>query len=148
MAGMNKVILVGSLANNIKSGGGEGKIPFVKFTVAIPYRKKNRTTDKYETDMSFVPCTAFGSTANYITQYCSPKDKITVEGKVQQSKRTVDGKDIYSLDIIADRVNVISSANWSNDHTNYGNDNTESDTAFSADDFPPQEKLYDLDIGF
>lgn len=86
---MNKTILTGNLTRDPKRVGQA-----IKFTLAAKGYKKD----------AFIPCTAFGKTADFIEQYFNKGMKANIEGHLQDGNYEKDGQKIYTLDVIVDNI--------------------------------------------
>ena len=72
-----------------------------KFTVAIDRRTKK--DDEKQAD--FIPCTAFGKTATFVSKYFFKGSKIVILGRIQTgSYDNKDGAKVYTTDIMVDEV--------------------------------------------
>lgn len=93
---MNKCFIIGRLTKEVDFRQGEH--PVSKFTVAV-----DRKYDKDKAD--FIPCTAFGKTAEFIQKYFTKGSKIVIEGRWQTgSYENKEGQKIYTNDCIVEAV--------------------------------------------
>lgn len=102
---MNKVILIGNTTKKpelrITTAGNN----MCNFTLAVRRDYKN-ANGEYEAD--FVNCTAFGKTAELISEYCEKGDKIAVDGKFQAGLyKDKNGQNQYSVKVIIDKVTFL-----------------------------------------
>lgn len=125
---MNKVILIGRLTKDadLRFGAESGKA-VARFTIAI-----NRPMKKDEVD--FISCIAFGKTGEVIANYTQKGSQIAVEGSIRTGSYEKDGQKVYTTDVVASRVKLLSAKTQDN-HTqenNSFNDMTEvyGDTPF------------------
>lgn len=81
---MNKVVLMGRIANELELKSTQSGYDVLSFTIAVPRRMKPETTD-------FIRCTAWSKTAEFISKYFAKGRMIAVEGEIQV--RTWDGTD-------------------------------------------------------
>ena len=57
----------------------------------------------------FIPITTFGRTAELVAQHTDKGHLVSIEGRITSGKYTNDnGETIYTLDVIANRVNFLS----------------------------------------
>ena len=76
---------------------------FLKFTVAVNRRAKDSGAD-------FVGFTAFGKTAEFVSQWCTVGSKVAVQSRYQQGSYTgKEGKKVYTHDFIVDSLEKLSS---------------------------------------
>lgn len=73
---MNVVCIVGNLTNNPETGSKDGKT-YANFTVAVSRNYKN-ADGQYDAD--FIPCVAFGGTAEFIAEWFRKGQKIALSG--------------------------------------------------------------------
>lgn len=93
---MNHVAIIGRLVRDPDFRQGEH--PVSKFTVAV-----DRKYDKDKAD--FIPCTAFGKTAEFIQKYFTKGSKIVIEGRWQTgSYENKERQKIYTNDCIVESV--------------------------------------------
>ena len=93
---MNHVAIIGRLTREVDFRQGEH--PVAKITVAV-----DRKYDKDKAD--FIPCTAFGKTAEFIQKYFTKGSKIVIEGRWQTgSYENKEGQKIYTNDCIVESV--------------------------------------------
>lgn len=104
---MNKVILVGNLARDPDSKVTQTGKARALFTVAVnrPYTDQNG-----QRGADFISCIAYDRTAETVSKYLSKGRKVGVEGRLRTGSYEKDGKTVYTTEIIADRVEFLSSA--------------------------------------
>lgn len=107
MPSVNRVILVGHLGRDPESRFLPSGTAVVNFSVATTETWKDDAGEKKErTEWS--RCSAFGKTAEVITQYCKKGSLLYVEGKLNTRKYEKDGQDHYATEIRVDRVQFLS----------------------------------------
>lgn len=90
---MNKVILMGRLTREPEYRTGETNV--AKYTLAVDRRKKG--------EADFIPCVAFGRSADFADMYFHKGTKIAVTGRIQTGKYTnKDGNTVYTTDVIVE----------------------------------------------
>ena len=102
---MNNVNLIGYVVKDLELKKYEqGEL--VQFNVAInDYNHK--TKEKYT---SFIEVIAFGAKAKIYTEYLKKGSKIAIEGKLNQSSYiNSEGKKIYKVKVIAERIEFLES---------------------------------------
>lgn len=105
---MNKVFLSGRLtANPTSFASANTATANAKFDLAV-----NDSRNKNET--YFLPCIAFGPTANFTISYLKKGDFVIVEGRItRRSYTSKDGKKLYSTDIVIENLQPVSEPNRS-----------------------------------
>ena len=95
--GFNKVVLLGGLTRDpeLKQGGNT---PYLRFSLACGY-SVNRN-GQWEEATDYVPCVAFGKTAELIAQYCVKGTQLFCEGKVDIRKYQKDGQDVWDTHVL------------------------------------------------
>lgn len=92
---MNSVILAGRMTRDAEERQAKD-LTIVSFTLAVDRRTKEREAD-------FIRCTAFGSTAEFISKYFKKGDGMTVRGHIQTgSYEGKDGNTVWTTDVIVD----------------------------------------------
>lgn len=95
---MNKSILIGRLTKDPELQGKETK--YTKFTIAVDRIGKDKEAD-------FIPVTVFGKQAENAVKYLAKGRKVAIDGHIQSGSYEKDGKKIYTLEVIADRVEYL-----------------------------------------
>ncbi len=103
---LNQIVLVGRLTRNIKINKSENGKKVANISLAIPRSFKNME-GTYDTD--FIDCVAFENIAENTASYCSKGDIVGVKGRVQSRVVEKDGKKVYLMDIVAEKVTFLSS---------------------------------------
>lgn len=102
---MNKVILLGNLVADPEIRTTQAGKAVANFRIAVRRNFKNQSGE-YESD--FLPCKAFGTTADIIGKYFVKGSRILVEGSVQTSSWDKgDGTKGYSTDILVNAIDFI-----------------------------------------
>jgi single-strand DNA-binding protein len=115
---MNLVVIIGNLARDPEIRYGANNLAIAKFTVAV-----NRFSRKGGDDAGadFIRVTAFDKQAELIEKYLSKGRKVAVEGRIQTgSYEGKDGQKIYTTDVIANRVEFLSSRGEGGGSGSYG----------------------------
>lgn len=102
---MNNCSLVGRLTKDaeLRYTQGDNMTAVARFTVAIDRKGKDAGTD-------FIPCLAFGKTAEFVEKYFSKGQRIGLTGHIQTGSYTnKDGAKVYTTDVIADNVEFVES---------------------------------------
>jgi len=102
---INRVVVVGNLTRDpmfSKISTGTSK---VMFTLACNRKYK----DQEQTD--YVPCVAWGQSADYLNQYGKKGNMVAIEGRVtSRSYDDKDGRKVYVTEINCDSVQLIRTA--------------------------------------
>lgn len=94
---MNLVVIIGRLTRDVETKTNGDKT-VAKFTVAV-----DRKYDREKAD--FIPCTAFGKTAEFVEKYFHKGSKIVIEGRWQTgSYDNKEGQKVYTNDCIVEAV--------------------------------------------
>lgn len=98
---MNKVILIGRLCADPEFRQTTSGIPVCRFRIAV-----NRPKQKdQERQADFIGCTAWRSTAEFISRYFTKGQKIIVEGYLRNNDYTDNnGVKHYSMDVLIQNV--------------------------------------------
>ena len=102
---MNRVILIGNLANDPESRTTQSGIAQCSFRLAVQRRFKGANGER-ETD--FLPVVCWRQTAEFAQRYLAKGRKVAVEGSIQtRSYDAQDGSRRYVTEIIADSVEAV-----------------------------------------
>lgn len=102
---MNKVILIGNLANNPEAYTTQSGITRSTFKLAVQRRFKN-SDGNYDAD--FLPVIAWRQTADFCNKYLDKGSKVCVEGSIQtRSYDAQDGSKRWVTEIIAEHVEAL-----------------------------------------
>ena len=99
---MNKVILTGRITKDPEVRYTQQGISVVSFTIAVnrQYRDQNGNNQA-----DFINCTAWRSTADFITRYIKKGYMLLVEGSIQsRSYQGQDGQTRYVTEVVCDSV--------------------------------------------
>lgn len=100
---MNSVHLVGRLSKDPQPQQTKTGKEMARFTLAV-----DRAYNDDEKKADFIGCVAFGKVASNICQYKRQGDMLAVEGRIQTGSYNKDGVVVYTTDIIADKVEFLS----------------------------------------
>ena len=102
---MNKVILIGNLANDPESRTTQSGIAQCSFRLAVQRRFKNASGER---EADFLPVVCWRQTAEFAQRYLAKGRKVAVEGSIQtRSYDAQDGSRRYVTEIIADSVEAV-----------------------------------------
>lgn len=105
---MNKVILIGNLANDPESRTTQSGIAHCTFRLAVQRRYANQQGVR-EADFLVIVC--WRQTAELAAKYLSKGRKVAVEGSIQnRSYEAQDGSKRYVTEIIADSIEFLGSS--------------------------------------
>lgn len=108
---MNKVILIGNLANDPESRTTTSGVAQCTFRLATQRRFTNQSGVR-EADFHTVVC--WRQTAEFASKYLAKGRRVAVEGSIQnRSYDAQDGSKRYVTEVVADGVEFLSSGNQS-----------------------------------
>lgn len=97
---MNKTMLIGRLTKDPETRYAEnGNMPITRFTMAVDRRKKG--------EADFIPCKAFGKTAEIIEKYVKKGDRLAVCGRIETGSYEGKNGKVYTTDVIVDDFDLI-----------------------------------------
>lgn len=106
---MNKVYLIGNLTRDPESRATQAGIPVCNFSIAVNRRFVNQQTGQREVD--YFNIVAWRQLADLCSQYLAKGRKVAVSGSIQtRTYQAQDGSNRLAIDIIADEVEFLSSA--------------------------------------
>ena len=107
---MNKVILMGRLTKDpeIRYSQGDNSMAIARYTLAVDRRFKRDS----EQTADFIPCVAFGKSAEFAEKYFRMGLKIVVSGRIQTGSYTNrEGIKVYTTEVIVDDQEFAESKN-------------------------------------
>lgn len=106
---MNKLIISGRLTRDPELKALSGDNMVAKFTVAVNRPYKDKETGERPAD--FIPCEAFGKTAEFISNYVTKGRLVEVEGEMRVDKYTTEeGENRTFTKCHVNTLNVLDSA--------------------------------------
>ena len=111
---MNKVILMGRLTRNpeVRYSAGDSSMAIARYTLAVDRRFTRRGEDNNGATAHFIPCVAFGRSAEFAEKYFHQGMKVVVTGRIQTgSYVNKDGQKVYSVQIIVEEIEFAESKN-------------------------------------
>lgn len=100
---MNKVILMGRLTRNpeVRYSAGDSSMAIARYTLAVDRRFTRRGEDNNGATADFIPCVAFGRSAEFAEKYFHQGMKVVVTGRIQTgSYVNKDGQKVYTTDVV------------------------------------------------
>lgn len=127
---MNKVILLGRLTKEPELKSTQNGISRCAFNLAVDRRFKNANGER-ETD--FINCTAWRTTAEFISKYFRKGQRIAIVGSIQvRSYETDSGERRYITEVIAEEAYFADGYQESKNSTN--NSKSNNPNPFVSDD--------------
>ena len=119
---MNRAILMGRLVRDFELRSTQSGTQVSSFTLAIDRRFKNQNGER-QTD--FIPCVAWGKTAEFCARYFSQGQRMALVSSIQpRSWEDAEGNKRYTTEVIAEEVYFADSkrdsGGQSYDHQSYG----------------------------
>ena len=104
---MNKVILIGNLANDPEARTTQSGVSQSTFRIAVQRRFANAQGVR---EADFLTVVAWRQSADFCNRYLTKGSKVAVEGSIQtRSYDAQDGTKRYVTEIVADNVEFLSS---------------------------------------
>ena len=98
---MNRCEIIGRLTKDIDLRyTTKEQTAITRFTLAVDRRKKDAGAD-------FIPCIAFGKTAEFLERYVKKGHKIAVTGRIQTGSFEKNGQKVYTTDVIIEDVEFL-----------------------------------------
>ncbi len=139
---INSVVLVGRLTRDIEIRKTQSNLSVASFSLAVDNRTKDANGNK---TTSFINCTAWRQSADFLAKYTHKGSLIGVEGTLQQrSYDRKDGTKASVLEVVVDRVTLLESKNASGARVQENNDFVE---AMPIDEPDHSEEKTDITSG-
>ncbi len=104
---INSVVLVGRLTRDIEIKKTQNNLSVTSFSLAVDNRTKDANGNK---TTSFINCTAWRQSADFLAKYTHKGSLIGVEGRLQQrSYDRKDGTKANVLEVVVDSVTLLES---------------------------------------
>lgn len=99
---MNKIILIGRLTRDVEMrySTNNNNTAIARYTLAVnrPYKQNGGQ------EADFLPCIAFGKTAEFAEKYLAKGMRVAIEGRIQTGSYTNrDGQKVYTTDVVVER---------------------------------------------
>lgn len=98
---MNKVVLMGRLTRDpeVRHSTGENATAVARMTIAVERRYKREG----EPNADFIPCVAFGRSAEFIEKYFRQGMRVCISGHIQTGSYTnKDGVKVYTTEVVVE----------------------------------------------
>lgn len=130
---MNHVSLIGRLTKDLELRKVSSGTSVVTFILAVNRRFKAEG----QPEADFIRCTAWGKTAEVMSQYLNKGTQIGVEGRIQTGQyEDKSGSMVYTTDIVVESFDFIGNKKESTDIKNMSMSNEEESLEITADDLP------------
>ena len=107
MSGFNKVILLGRLGRTPELRTGKGGKPYCMVSLCISEKRKDKESGETVENQSWVSFTLFGQRAERFCEKARKGNQVFFEGKIRDHKYERDGKNVYTMNLMTDRVSVL-----------------------------------------
>ncbi len=111
---MNKVVLMGRLTRDpeVRYSQGENSLAIARYTLAVDRRNQRQNGGNDQQTADFIPCVAFGKSAEFAEKYLHKGTKMVVSGRIQTGSYTnKDGNKVYTTEVIIDDQEFAESKN-------------------------------------
>jgi len=105
MTDVNSVVLIGRLTRDAELKYTSSGVAICKFSIAV--NRSRKSGDRWEDEASFFDCTAFGRSAEAVSQYMTKGKQIGVQGELRQDRWEKDGQNRSKVEIIANTVQLL-----------------------------------------
>ena len=104
---INNLILVGRLADDPKFKQINENMRVCNIVLAVNRPFKDMNTGEYGVD--YIPISLWNGISHVAVDYCSKGDTIGIKGRVAVRRKEEDGINKYFLEVIGERISLISS---------------------------------------
>lgn len=127
---INTVTLSGRLVRDPEARTTKGGMYILSFSIAVNERKKG-ASGGYEDYANFIDCTMFGNYAAAISDSMFKSQKVTVSGRLHQSRwEDKEGKKRSSFEIIVNDIVLMQGGQRSNNVVDASNELYDEDVPF------------------
>jgi single-strand DNA-binding protein len=103
----NKAIVAGHLARDPELRITNGGQFVCKITVATSRKWRDKASGDTKEEVSWIPVTAWGRTAENIAKYLGKGSAILIEGRMRTFDYEKDGRKIYSWELVAENMQFL-----------------------------------------
>ena len=107
MRGVNKVILLGNVGNDVESKVMPSGGTVVNFSVATSESWKDKNTGEQKEAVEWHRCVCFGKLAEIIAQYVKKGSKLYIEGSLRTRSWEKDGAKRYATEIVVSEMQML-----------------------------------------
>ncbi|MFR9276514.1 MAG: single-stranded DNA-binding protein [Peptoniphilus senegalensis] len=122
---MNNAAIVGRLTRDPELKYTQSGTAVTRITVAVDRglskEKKQAAQANNQATADFINCTAWGKTAELISNYFSKGNQIGIVGRIQTGSYEKNGQMIYTTDVVINSISFVESKNTNNDGNNKAN---------------------------
>ncbi len=138
---MNKAFLIGRLTRDPELRYSSSNAAIVNFSIAIDRQYTNNQGQR-ETD--FINIVAFQKQAENIKKYVTKGSLVAVDGRIQtRNYEDKDGKRVYVTEVVADRVQFLSTKGSTSDGVSSAPLDNVSPADFQTNDAPKETNVSD-----
>ena len=138
---MNKAFLIGRLTRDPELRYSSSNVAIVNFSIAIDRQYTNNQGQR-ETD--FINIVAFQKQAENIKKYVTKGSLVAVDGRIQtRNYEDKDGKRVYVTEVVADRVQFLSTKGSTSDGVSSAPLDNVSPADFQTNDAPKETNVSD-----
>jgi single-strand DNA-binding protein len=106
---VNRVVIVGRLTRDPELRTTSTGLNVSSFTLAFDNRQKDASGNRTS---SFVNCTVWNKTADFVTQYCHKGSQVCVDGRLQERRfQRRDGSNASTIEIVVENIDLLGSRN-------------------------------------
>lgn len=128
---MQQFIALGRLTKDVEMSTTNNGTTVSKFAIAVSRNRMNND-GKYDTD--FFNTITYGKTADNCGKYLKKGSQVVIVGSIEnRSYKTKDGETRYITELIADRVNFVSTGSGTNKETTTASQPAELEEIDSSD---------------
>lgn len=108
---MNSVNLIGRLVRDPDLRYTQSGTAVVRFTLAVDRKLSKEKKAQAEQTADFISMTAWGKTAELISNYFSKGSQVGIEGRIQTGSYEKERRKIYTTDVVVNSVTFVGSKN-------------------------------------
>ena len=108
MASYNRVVLAGNLTRDVEIKHTPGGMAIAEIGLAVNDRRKDQS-GQWVDEVGFFDVTAFGRTAEVISEYLGKGSNVLIEGKLKFEQWEKDGQKRSKVKIICDKMVMLGS---------------------------------------
>lgn len=147
--GYNRVVMLGGLVREpeLKYGSNGGNA-YLRFSLACARSVKDKNTGEYKDVPDYVPCAAFGKTAETIAKFCTKGSQLFLDGRINTSKyQNKEGRDVYDTHVLVSEIRFAGGKRKEEGQPEYKK--TDIQRPDEPEDFPPDfSDMPDVDVPF
>lgn len=106
MGNVNVAVVAGNVTRDPEVRRTQSSMAIMSFGLAVNENRKNSQTGEWEDYASFIDVSGFGERWEKVSEYIRKGSKVTVKGRLRQSRWERDGQARSKVEVIAEEIEL------------------------------------------